>query len=379
MRRPLILSILSLLSATVVVADWSAGIQAYNKKDYATALKEFQGVIQSNPEYGGAYYMAGKCNEALGRQGDALKMYEQANKLDPADPRTAVSLAGLYIVRGEGKQAASVLDGVKLDALQSQAKAVVLTLKAQAAIAQGGYQSATDLARQATQADNGSADAWATLGLAYSNSNKPADAFSAFKRGCDLSGDVAVCKNAVAAGITAAQLEQSRTRRQQLYDQTAAVATKLAQAKGGSEGALLAGEALLGAQDFDGAMSGFENALVTYYKGQCYIGKKTWPQAERLLRDALMKSPDTDLRRKIYTSLGYVYDEMHRYPEAAQAYTEAGNTTKVAEMNEKQKKMEQNKKAEEEQRRYEELKKLQEQYKNITGGGGPAPTPTPPK
>uniref|UniRef100_A0A7V1ZHH6 Tetratricopeptide repeat protein n=1 Tax=Thermoanaerobaculum aquaticum TaxID=1312852 RepID=A0A7V1ZHH6_9BACT len=97
-------------------------------------------------------------------------------------------------------------------------------------------------------------------------------------------------------------------------------------------------------------------------------------KAEKFFRDALTKSPDAHLRRLIYSSLGFVLDKQKRYKEAEQAYQEAGNPTKVAEMRDKQAKYEQNLKADEEARRIEEIRKTQEELRRLRGG---APTPTP--
>lgn len=139
----------------------------------------------------------------------------------------------------------------------------------------------------------------------------------------------------------------------------------------------------MGAQQYDDALAwfdrtGLDNALVNYYKGQCYLGKESWPRAESLLRGALQKQPDGTLRRQIYISLGFLLDKTQRYADAALAYQEAGQPNKVAEMRDKHAKAEQNLKADEEKKRIEEMQRLQKEYEKLTrGGGAAAPTPPP--
>jgi tetratricopeptide (TPR) repeat protein len=385
MRRCLIVaSLLIVLIASAASADWKAGVAAYNAKNYQEALKQFKGVLQTNASYAGAHWMVAKCYQGLGRDDAALGEFREAKRLDPTNPQFAVSLALALVGAGQGPEAVAALEGVKLDNLNSKQRAVVLVARSQALLLAGDATAASDAGRQATQADPSSADAWASYGLALAAADKNADAFVALRRAWDMSGDLTIAKNAVAAGINAARVAAKGTK-EQLYDQVSAVATKLADKRGGSEGALLAAEALLGAGEYDQTLtfldrSGLDNALVTYYRGQCFIGKGDAKQAEKYLRDALMKQPSANLRRNIYRSLGFVLDKQQRYPEAGQAYKEAGDAAKVADMAAKEAKFEQNKKAEEEQRKYEELKKLQEQYKQLSGGAvAPTPTPTPPK
>ncbi len=383
MRRGLILVTLLALSATVASADWKAGVAAFQKHDYKTALKEFQAAAASTPDYAGAHYMLGLTQQRLGDSNAAMASFQNANRLDPANAQFAMAYASVLLDKNRAEDASRVLDAVKTDGLKGTQKAAVLTAKAQAAYAMGNNSSAVDLARQATQADPKFADAWATLGTVYSNSGKQEDAFDAYRKAWDAKPDkLAYGRSAVAAGITAAQLAGS-AQRHNLYVQVVTVATRLADAKANPDTSLMASEALLGAGDYARAATylqrtGMDTALISYYRGQIAIGQKKAPDAEKDLRTALTKRPDANLRRQIYTSLGYVLDLQRKYVDAAQAYQEAGNATKVAEMKDKQKKLENNEKAEAEAARIAKIKALEKQYKNVTGGTQPTPPPSQP-
>lgn len=364
--------------AGAAAADWNAGIAAYQKKDWQTALQEFQGVVKQNPDYAGGHFMLGRVLSNLGRDAEALKELREAVRLEPGNAGYAVAAAQALLDQGHAAEAAGVLQGVGVEGLKPAQKAAVLVAKGQVALAQNNTSQAIELGKQATQLDPSNAEAWGLLGNAYSRADRNAEAFEAYRRGFDLSGNVTLGRNAVAAGTRAARLA-SGTQKRTLYDAVAAVATKLAEKRGGPEGALMAAEALLGAQNFNEALtwldrSGLDNALVLYYRGQCYLGKENLAEAEANFRKALAKGPQTELRRQIYTSLGFVLDKAKRYQEAAQAYEQAGNAAKSAEMKNKQNLAEQNKKADEEAARLKKLEELQRQYQSIGGAATPPPS-----
>ena len=383
MRRGLILVTLLALSATVASADWKAGVAAFQKHDYKTALKEFQAVAMASPDYAGAHYMVGLTQQRLGDGNAAMASFKEANRLDPANAQYAMAYASVLLDKSRAQDASRVLDAVKVDGLKGTQKAVILTAKAQAAYAMGNNSSAIDLAKQATQADPKFADGWASLGTVYANSGKQVEAFDAYRRAWEAKPDkLAYGRSSVAAGITAAQLAGSAQRRN-LYSQVVVVATKLADAKQNADTSLMASEALLGAGDYARAetylqRSGLDTALISYYRGQIAIGQQKAAQAEKDLRAALTKRPDANLRRQIYTSLGYVLDLQRKYVDAGQAYQEAGNATKVAEMKDKEKKLKNNEKADAEAERIKKIKELEKQFKDVTGGAQPTPPPSRP-
>ena len=63
---------LLLVAATPAHAEWNKGLEAYKNKDWATAVKEFQEVTETNPDYAGGYYMLGVSQRSLGQLSPAL-------------------------------------------------------------------------------------------------------------------------------------------------------------------------------------------------------------------------------------------------------------------------------------------------------------------
>lgn len=365
-------------ATTVGAADWNTAVSLYKKGDYAAALREFQAVLQENPNYAGAYYYVGLCQEKLGQREQALANYQKANQMEPTNPAFARSLALVLMDLNRPAEAVKTLQMVPLESLKGEQRGVLLATLARARLASNDLNGALESARSATQAAAQYAEGWAVYGAALSRSGKDTEAFNAYRRAFELSGDAALGKAAATAGLRAARLVKGQEANN-LYMQAAAVATKAYEKKPSSEMALLAAEAFLGADRYDESLAwldraGVDNALTTYYRGQCAQGKGDVARAERHFREALTKSPDSHLRRLIYTSLGFVLDKQKRYKEAEQAYQEAGNQAKVAEMRDKQAKFEQNLKAEEEAKRIEEIRRQQEELKKLRQGGA-VPTP----
>ena len=380
MRRSCILSLIVLVVAGVAAADWSTGVAAFRKGDYETALKEFDAVLTASPDYAGAHYMVGRTLAQLQRPADALKAYREANRLDAANAQYAVALSSALLDAGNAAEAGRVLGAVHLDPLRPNQQAAFLVVKAQVELALGNTGAALDLARQATAADATSAQAFTVLGLAQAQGDHDREAFESYRKAWELSGDPALGSRAAQAGILAAR-RATDTHKRQLYDQAAAVAAKVAEKKPGAESALLAGEAVMGAQRYDEALGWFNKTgqstpIVLFYKGQCFQGKRDLTQAESLFRRAVAAGPDAALRADIHNSLGFVLDLQKRYGDAATAYGEAGNAAKATEMKDKQAKSAQNVKADEEAKRIEEMQRLQDEYKKLTQQG-PSPTPTP--
>ena len=146
--------------------------------------------------------------------------------------------------------------------------------------------------------------------------------------------------------------------------------------------ALLAAEAHLGAREFTLAVAWLdrvdpETAVSLLYKGQAYASLGRLDRAEYSLRRAAELQPDVRLRRQIWNLLGYVLDVGRKYPEAAQAYGQAGNDAKAAEMRERERMTQQNIAADEEEQRIRELQRLLREYADIDRRG-PAPAPPPP-
>ena len=83
---------LFLTAAMTAHAEWNNGLEAYKKKDWATAVKEFEEVTKTNPDYAGAYYMLGVSQRALGQLSPAIASLRKAVELDGSQASYKIAL-----------------------------------------------------------------------------------------------------------------------------------------------------------------------------------------------------------------------------------------------------------------------------------------------
>jgi tetratricopeptide (TPR) repeat protein len=190
--------------------------------------------------------------------------------------------------------------------------------------------------------------------VAHDATGNEKEAFGAFKKAFDLnSKDQASGRSAAYAAISVARRSRANAEKIRYYGEAGRLAERLVAVAPTFEHNLLAGEAWLGAKEYEKALSWFEkakakqpqNALVYFYRGQCYSSTKKYNSAVSELQEALKIGASGKLRTQIYNQMGYVYDNQGEYEKAGDAYGEAGNRTKVAEMREKKEQADQNRQA----------------------------------
>ncbi len=334
-----IVLLLALAVALPAMAEWNAGLEAYNKRDYATAVKQFEEVTKTNPDYAGGYYMLGLSQRAAGNLSPALASLRKAIDLEPENASYKVGLGQALLQADQYQEAYTTLKSVKISSMEGKHRSNYALLFSQAATKTNRNSEAIQVLNTQIKSDPSNARLYQALGVAENaNGNDPA-AFAAFKKAYELDPkDSATGRNAVKAGIAAAR--RGGAQKGQYYTQTAQVAEKLAASNPTFEHKLLAGEAYLGAANYPKAVGWFDqakadqpqNALVYYYLGQCHTSMNQLDTAIRDLQTALKMKPSGKLRTQIHSQMGYVYDKKKDYGKAAQAYEAAGNSSKKAEM-----------------------------------------------
>ncbi|MEN8165442.1 MAG: CDC27 family protein, partial [Acidobacteriota bacterium] len=182
-----------------------------------------------------------------------------------------------------------------------------------------------------------------SLGYAYSKQEDYGRAFTAFKKSYTLKpSDTKKGEAAVKSAISAAR-RAGGSQKDSYYSQGAAVAEKLAGATPTFDNYLLAGEARLGAKDYQKALGWFDrarskqpqNALVHYYHSQCNTNLGQYNSAISDLQQALKIGVSGKMRTQVYNQMGFVYDKTKKYDEAITAYKNAGNSRKVSDVEKK--------------------------------------------
>lgn len=361
------------IGAGTLFADWAKGVEAYKKRDYKTAVKEFTAIAEQSPEHAGTQYMLGLSLRAARQIPKALTALQKAVKLDPQNASYAIALGQTLVQAKKYKDAYLVLKRVSYSNLDSRSKAMYAPAFGTAAI-KAGFPNEAVRVLQAQSRSSRDASLFYSLGYAQGAVNNWASAFSAFAKAYQLDPkDAKNGRSAVKAAISAGRRTQG-SRKASFYAQGAAIAEKLATSSGSFDDYLLTGEAWLGAEEYDKALRWFEkaqlkqsqNALVRFYKAQCQTALGKNSQAISSLKEALKIGVSGKLRTQVYGQMGYVYDKMKSYDAAAGAYQNAGNASKVREMNDKKKKAAANLEADKEQREYQaKLNALEKQIEEL--------------
>jgi tetratricopeptide (TPR) repeat protein len=303
LHNPWPAGIVALLLATALavpaMAEWNAGLEAYQKRDYATATKEFSEVTETNPDYAGGYYMLGLSQRSAGNLSPALASLRKAVELDPENASYKVGLGQALLQAGQYQDAYTTLKGVNISSMEAKHRSNYALLLAQAATKTNRQGEAAQVLNSQIRSDSSNARLYQALGVAENADGDDAAAFAAFKKAYELNPeDAATGRNAVKAGIATARRAPA-SQKSKVYGQTAQVADSLASSNPTFEHKLLAGEAYLGAKNYQKAIAWFDkakadqpqNALVYYYLGQCHTSTNQLDSAVADLQTALKMGP----------------------------------------------------------------------------------------
>jgi len=343
--------------ASPAYAEWNKGLEAYKNKDWATAVTEFEEVTKTNPDYAGAYYMLGVSQRALGQVSPAIASLRKAVELDGSQASYKIALAQALLQADQFQKAYEVLKPINISSIDASLRSSYALLFAQAATKTNRPGEAVNVLTTQVRADTKNSRLQKALGVAYSDLNDDAKAFTAFKAAFELNPrDTDSGKQAVAKGILTARRTSSTQQKNSLYVQSAQIAERLVAASSTFEHNLLAGEAWLGAKEYPKAQSWFDkarakqpnNALVYFYSAQCKTSMNQLNPAIADLQQAIKIGVSGKLRTQVYNQGGFIYDKMKNYDNAIQWYQEAGNSKMVAELTSKKDAAAQNRQAQQE-------------------------------
>ena len=96
------LSLVTLLTGSVAVveAGWDEGVAAFKAGNYAQAAKEFQGVVEQQPDVYQGHLMLGQALLKLNRDQEALTHLRKAFELDPSNVQVQLTLGKAYLDQG---------------------------------------------------------------------------------------------------------------------------------------------------------------------------------------------------------------------------------------------------------------------------------------
>ncbi len=375
----------ALLIATSVAAQagWEEGLAAFQGGDLATAAKEFQSLVDQQPEWYGGHLMLGQVQLKQDRNQDALTHLRKAYDLKPDDVNVQLPLGKAYLANGRYNEAATLLSGIDSRSLPAAKQAALQEMLAAAYDKAGRSDEALTARAAAATASPNDAGAQYRYGVAAFNAGDTDAAIRALTKAKSLDpSDVQKAQTLLQAQIRSGQ-EKRGDAKLQAYRSAIATAQVLVQQDPSFENQMRLGEAQLGAKDYAAAAKAFESAaakdasswIVQYYLGQAYTLTQQFQSAENALEKALRLTRQASDQRRIYGQLGFVYEKQKEYDSAKAAYTSAGDQAAVQRVAENQKTEEFNKDVEAEAKRLqqmeEERRKLEEELKELAGGPPP--------
>ncbi|MEE8524323.1 MAG: tetratricopeptide repeat protein, partial [Thermoanaerobaculia bacterium] len=327
-----------LIVASPGFASWEQGVSAFQAGRFEVAVDEFQSLVNSNPVAPQGHYMLGLSLLQMRQATASLEPLAKAVELEPSNTIYHLALAQTQLEVRRPDDALTTLAAQDPAAVPDAQRSGFGRLLAEAATESGDGEKSLAALERALTVDPSSKSMWQASAQIAHQLNRPRRAFDAFATAYTLDPtDVELGRHIVQTAFAAARAHQDDDRRG-WFQRASRVAVELAGAAPTAEHLLLAGEALLGAQDYDGARSWFEKAAAAdpadpwprFYLGRC--ASEEPETALSHLQATLERSPDEDLTGQIQNARGAALRRLERFEEAEEAYRLAGNEEKVAKM-----------------------------------------------
>ena len=342
-RNPILLacSMMILLGASTLQADWDDGVSAFNAGRYDEAAAAFLAYVDSSPEVAAGHYMLGQALLRQKRFDDALGPLARAVALGSGEHRYVLGLAQAQLKAGEVEAGLDTLIATDPGSVPDGMRKGFNQLLVQAAMASKRDAVALAGLEKAVAADPKQKDFHVALAKVAGRQGDPERSFSALADAYELAPEgVEVGRSAVRKALDLAYDEKDdEEKKLDWYRKGSELADQLATASPTAENQMLAGEAAMGAKDFESAVTRFEQALaggmddrlLRYYLGRSQLAVGDDVQALANLQAALDHEGD-GLVEKIHTARASVLRNLERFDDAAEAYRLAGKADKATEM-----------------------------------------------
>jgi tetratricopeptide (TPR) repeat protein len=370
--------------ATLVEAEWEAGVAAFKAGKYAEAEREFEEVVAKQPDWPGGHFMLGQVLLQQKKNKEALEHLKRAYELKPDDVSYQYALGQAYLQNGRYSEAAQMLRKINPASLPKDKQANYHELLAAALERSGDSGAALTALKRAAEAEPNDSDAWYAYGIAAFNAGDTAAGVTALEKAARLdSGDVAKHQAYAKALIRYGREQKTSAAKEAAYSKAVAAAQKVAAANGSYDNLLLVAEAQLGAKQYSDAVQSLNRAtarngndwLAHYYLAQALASDKVrqYSQAESAARQALGKAGSEADKRRAWAQIGYVNEKLKSYDDAVLAYRNAGDAGAAQRVEENKRIAAENQRIEAEndeiRRLEEERRKLEEELKELPGGG----------
>ncbi len=311
--------------------DWEKAVSLYKQGQFREAIAEFRKVLEEAPDHadswkfiGLAYYQLKDYKSAIQPLEKALELKRNERRNDP-DLYRALGQSHMLLKNYE-KALPYFQDLVRL---QMNVAANFYLLGVTYANLNRAEE-ASEAFQKAVKLDPKDADSWYYLGVAHFRANRLNDAIAALR-----SGAAADPTNVETLGLLAESLlrqgasESDERKANAYFEEAIRVATNLKNLREDAASLELLGRAFLSAKKYTNAEMTLSRALevskppsaALYFNlGFAHAQNKSWARAAEMLAQADKLNPG-DFNTLYY--LGYVYENLRRYPQALDAYTRA--------------------------------------------------------
>lgn len=387
MKRSLarFLALTSLLAGggTVARAGWEEGVAALKAGKYADAARELEAVVAQQPEWAVGHRVLGQTLLKLDRNEEAVTHLRKAYDLNPGDVDSQLALGQGYIEMRRYGDAAQLLGTVNAASLPKDRQGFYYQMLAVAHDKTGQSEKALAALGSAVQLSPNNADLQYQYGTAAFNAGQTAAAIRALEKAASLAPNDSEKQMVLIQALIRQGRESTGAAKAEAYQKAVAAARSLTSRSATFDNLLLLGEAQLGATDYRGAVTSFQQAsskspndwLPLFYIGQAHTAEDQYAEAEAALKQALAKTSDNRQQVRVWLQLGFVHEKQRKLEEAKVAYQRAGDAAAVKRVEENQQIAEYNKGVEQEAERLrrleEEKKRVEEELKELPGGRPP--------
>src|SRR5262245_46691863 len=327
----LILQVLMITSISAATFDWEKAVSLYKQGQFREAIAEFQRVLAEYPDHSDSWKFVGLAYYQLKDYKQAIEPLEKSLALKKKEGRNDPDL---YRALGQAHVALNQYDRAlpyfeNLVRIQTNVSSNYYLLGVTYSNLNRADEAA-DAFQKAVKLDPKDSDSWYYLGAQNFRNGKLNDAIAALRFG--LAADP---KNVEMLGLLAESLlrqgaaETDEKKASLFFDDAVRAAGTLKALREDSASLELLGRAYLAVKNFRAAETHLGRALETsktpsaalYFNlGFALAQTKAWTRASEMFTQADKLNPG-DLNTLYY--LGFVFENLRRYPQALDAYTRA--------------------------------------------------------
>ncbi|MCP4202077.1 MAG: tetratricopeptide repeat protein [bacterium] len=371
------------LTAGLAQADWASGTAAFKAGNWAVAQAEFQAIVDAQPDWFGGHFMLGWTKLKQNKGKEAVQSLRKAYDLQPSDANIQLRLGEAYVQTGRHSDAVAFLSKINAASLPKNAQGYLAQLKAVALTNSGQAASAVGELRKAANANPNDADIWFSYGSTAYSTGDTTTAIPALAKAVQLDpSDMEKQKVYAQALVSQARRARGSAKADQ-YQKAAVAAQRVVSGNPSFDNLMLLGGAQLGAKQYDGAVSTYQQAaaknsndwLPGYHLGQALTAKAQYRSAESALRASLDRAQSPQDQATIWKQLGFVYEKQKNFAGAITAYNRGGDSAGAARVRKNKETEEENKRIEAEnleiQRIKDEQAEIEAELKNLPGAAPP--------